>query len=218
VDASFNLTQLAGILPTDPVDVATYNIGTATLAEGGVDAVTVLRWGRWSGGDITVTGLTTGQTFTQSLAQQSLHWIETGNLAAPPVMPTSGTATYILVGSTNPTDALGNVGVLGSATFSADFTAQTVDSALDLTLAGNNWLVSGRGSIGAQANLQPHQFSGAYNGTINGALPAFGSYTGFFSQPGATVPGVPGGAGLTYTLSDGQGVFSATGVAVFRGP
>jgi FecR-like protein len=218
VDASFNLTQLAGILPTDPVDVATYNIGTATLAEGGVDAVTVLRWGRWSGGDITVTGLATGQTFTQSLAQQSLHWIETGNLAAPPVMPTSGTATYILVGSTNPTDALGNVGVLGSATFSADFTAQTVDSALDLTLAGNNWLVSGRGSIGAQANLQPHQFSGAYNGTINGTLPAFGSYTGFFSQPGATVPGVPGGAGLSYTLSDGQGVFSATGVAVFRGP
>jgi hypothetical protein len=218
VDTSFNLTQLAGILPTDPIDVATYNIGTATLAEGGVNAATVLRWGRWSGGDITVTGLVSGQTFTQSLAQQSLHWIETGNLAAPPVMPTSGTATYTLVGATSPTDALGNVGVLGSATFSADFTAQTVDSALDLTLNNLNWVVSGRGSIGAQANLQPHQFVGAYTGTINGALPAMGSYTGFFSLPGSTVPGVPGGAGLTYVLTDGQGVFSATGVAVFRGP
>jgi hypothetical protein len=218
VDANFDLTQFAGILPTDPVDVGTYNIGSATLVEGGVDALTVLRWGRWSGGNVSVTGLVSGQTFTVSLAQQSLHWIETGDQAAPPVMPVSGTAVYTLIGNTNPTDALGNVGVLGSATLSADFTAQTVDSSLDLTLAGNNWLVSGRGSIGAQANLQPHQFSGAYTGTINGALPAFGGYTGFFSQPGGTVPGVPGGAGLTYTLSDGQGVFSATGVAVFRGP
>ena len=78
--------------------------------------------------------------------------------------------------------------------------------------------LSGRGTIGVQANLQPHQFSGVYNGTINGALPATGNYTGFLSQPGGTVPGVPGGAGLTYTLTDGQGVFSATGVAVFRGP
>jgi hypothetical protein len=175
-----------------------------------------MRWGRWAGGDITITDA--AGTLTQSLAQQSLHWIETGDQAAAPVMPVSGTAVYTLIGSTSPTDTLGNVGVLGSATFSADFTTQTVDSALDLTLAGNNWVMSGRGSIGAQAGLQPHQFSGAYNGTINGALPAFGSYTGFFSQPGGTTPGVPGGAGLSYTLGDGQGVFSATGVAVFRGP
>lgn len=219
VDTSFNLTQLAGILRTDPIDVATYNIGTSALVEGGVDAVTVLRWGRWSGGDITVTGLVSGQTFTQSLAQQSLHWIETGNLAAPPVMPTSGTATYTLVGATSPTDALGNVGVLGSATFSADFTAQTVDSALDLTVNNLNWVVAGRGSIGAQANLQPHQFGGTYSGTINGGFPAIGSYTGFFSQPGSTVAGVPGGAGLTYTLADSVvGAINVTGVAVFRGP
>jgi hypothetical protein len=216
LDAGFNLMRFLGLLPLDPSVPASYQINTSTVAESAANSAIVMRWGRWAGGDITITDA--AGTLTQSLAQQSLHWIETGDQAAAPVMPVSGTAVYTLIGSTSPTDTLGNVGVLGSATFSADFTTQTVDSALDLTLAGNNWVMSGRGSIGAQAGLQPHQFSGAYNGTINGALPAFGSYTGFFSQPGGTTPGVPGGAGLSYTLGDGQGVFSATGVAVFRGP
>ncbi|MCI0436281.1 MAG: hypothetical protein L0271_21950, partial [Gemmatimonadetes bacterium] len=171
---------------------------------------------RWADGDISITDGAT--TLTQSLAQQSLHWIESGNTLGPPVMPTTGTATYTLVGATSPTDALGNVGVLGSAAFSADFTNQVVDSSLDLAINNTNWVVSGRGPIGGQAGLLPHQFSGAYTGTINGNLPAFGSYSGFFSQPGGTAPGVPGGAGLTYTLSDGQGLLSATGAAVFRGP
>jgi hypothetical protein len=216
LDAGFNLTRFLGVLPFDPPTAASYQINTSTVAESAANSAIVMRWGRWSGGDITITDA--AGTLTQSLAQQSLHWVETGDQAAAPVIPVSGTAVYTLIGSTSPTDTLGNVGVLGSATFSADFTTQTVDSALDLTLAGNNWVVTGRGSIGAQAGLLPHQFAGAYNGTINGALPAFGSYTGFFSQPGGTTPGVPGGAGLSYTLGDGQGVFSATGVAVFRGP
>ena len=216
LDAGFNLTRFGGILPLDPDAPASYQINTSAVAESAANSAIVMRWGRWAGGDITITDA--AGTLTQSLAQQSLHWIETGNTTGPPVMPTSGTATYTLVGATSPTDALGNVGVLGSATFSADFTAQTVDSALDLTIATNNWVVTGRGSIGAQAGVLPHQFGGAYNGTINGTIAAFGSYTGFFSQPGGTQAGVPGGAGLVYTLTDGQGVFSATGVAVFRGP
>ena len=216
LDAGFNLTRFGGILPRDPDTPASYQINTSTVAESAANSAIVMRWGRWAGGDITITDAI--GTLTQSLAQQSLHWIESGNTSGPPVMPTSGTANYVLVGATSPTDALGNVGVLGNATFAADFTNQLVDSTLDLTIATNNWVVTGRGTIGAQAGLQPHQFGGAYNGTINGALPAFGSYTGFFSQPGGTTPGIPGGVGLVYTLSDGQGVLSATGVAVFRGP
>ncbi len=215
LDAGFNLTRFGGVLPLDPDVPASYQIGTSTVAESAANSAIVMRWGRWAGGDITITDGT--MTITQSLAQQSLHWIESGNTAGPPVMPTTGTATYTLVGATSPTDALGNVGVLGSATFSADFTNQLVDSSLDLTVNTVNWVVTGRGSIGAQAGLLPHQFGGAYTGTINGTVPAMGSYSGFFSQPGGTVPGVPGGAGLTYTLSDG-GVLSATGAAVFRGP
>ncbi len=216
LDAGFNLTRFGGVLPLDPDAPASYQIGTSTVAESAANAAIVMRWGRWAGGDIDITDGAT--TFTQSLAQQSLHWIESGNTVGPPAMPTTGTATYALVGATSPTDALGNAGVLGSATFFADFTNQLVDSSLDLTINSTSWVVSGRGSIGTQAGLLPHQFAGAYTGTINGTLPAFGSYSGFFSQPGGAVPGVPGGAGLTYTLSDGQGALSATGAAVFRGP
>ncbi len=216
LDTGFNLTRFGGVLPLDPDVPASYQIGTSTVLESAADAAIVMRWGRWAGGDINITDAT--GTITQSLAQQSLHWIETGNTNAAPIMPTTGTATYTLVGATSPTDALGNVGVLGSATFSADFTNQSVDSSLDLTINSLNWVVAGRGSIGAQGNVLSHQFSGAYTGTINGTPGALGSYTGFFSTAGSTTPGIPGGAGLTYTLSDGQGVFSATGAAAFRGP
>lgn len=218
LDPQFNLARFLGILPRDPDTQASYQIGTSTVAESNVDSLTLLRWGRWAGGDINIVEGAT--TLTQSLAQQSLHWIETGNAGAPPVMPTTGTATYTLIGSTSPTDALGNVGVLGAATFVADFTNQVVDSTLDLTIAGQNWVMTaGRGSIGAQAGVLPHQFGGGYTGFIdNPQFPAFGSYTGFFSQPGSTVAGVPGGVGLSYVLNDAQGLASVTGTAVFRGP
>jgi hypothetical protein len=50
-------------------------------------------------------------------------------------------------------------------------------------------------------------------------LAANGSFIGFFSQPGGTVAGVPGGAALTYQLAEGQQVVApVTGAVVFRGP
>ncbi len=45
---------------------------------------------------------------------------------APPTLPQSGTATYTLVGYTDPTDTLGNTGVLGAASLSADFPNRVV--------------------------------------------------------------------------------------------
>lgn len=220
LDANFDLTRFTGILVLGPPEAATYDIGTATVAESAADAVTMLRWGRWSGGNIGITTLTTGQTFTQDLAQQSLHWIQTGNAPNPPTLPTSGTAIYSFVGATSPTDTLGNVGTLNSAAFDADFTNQLVNAALDLTVNSNNWVLAGQGSIGGQAGLAAHQFSGTLTGVINPVgLAADGSFIGFFSQPGGTVPGVPGGAALTYQLLERtQVVAPVTGAVVFRGP
>jgi hypothetical protein len=220
VDAAFDLTRLTGVYVLDPPEAATYDIGTATVAESAADAVTMLRWGRWSGGNMAVTTLTSGQTFTESLAQQSLHWIESANAPNPPTLPASGTAIYTFVGGTRPTDTLGNVGTLNSASFDADFTNQLVNAALDLTVNNNNWVVAGTGTIGAQVGLAPHQFSGALSGVINPTgFAANGSFVGFFSQPGGTVAGVPGGAALTYQLSEGQQLVApVTGAVVFRGP
>ena len=88
-----------------------------------------MRWGRWSGGTATIV-LSDGTDVSQDLGNQSLHWISSPEWAAPPVMPMSGTANYTLIGSTSPTDGQGNVGVLGDATFQADFTNMLVTSTL----------------------------------------------------------------------------------------
>jgi hypothetical protein len=135
-------------------------------------------------------------------------------------MPTAGTASYVLAGGTTPTDRAGNLGKLNGATLDADFTNQLVHTSVDLTINSTNWVASGQGTIGAQAGLASHQFAGAYTGAINPSQGTLnGSFNGFFSAPGGTTPGVPGGAGLTYTLSDAQGSGTVVdGVVVFRGP
>jgi hypothetical protein len=209
-DVDFNLTRFQGTIDTDPSDDATVDIGTSTTAEFGLDPVTMMRWGRWAGGDITVTGINNGQSAVESLAQSSIHWIQGANGATPPVLPTTGTAVYTLLGFTQPTDNIGNVGSLGSATFEADFTSLTVATTLDVTVDNLNWIMTGAGTIGGQAT-PAHHFNGGYTGNIiQIQAVASGTFSGFFTAPG--------GAGLTYSLSDGQGVNQVNGAVVFRGP
>lgn len=210
------LTALTIPLPLGqaPVPVR-LGIGVATLRNVGNDAATGLRWGRWSGGVMTLNS--PGLAITQDLSRQSLHWIYADG-ANTPAMPQTGTATYTLAGHTNPTDNQGHVGTLGTAAFAADFTNQTVTSSLSLTINGTNWNADGAGVIGGQVGLAPHQFQGAYqNVTIGAGQIGFGSFSGFFTAPGGTQPGVPGGVGLTFVLDDDQGL-QVTGAAAFHGP
>jgi hypothetical protein len=220
VDANFNLTKLLAQDNSDPQQPATFDIGTSAVAESDADPLIMLRWGRWSGGDAIRTTLANGSVLAFDLTQQSLHWVEGADSATPPVIPTTGTVNYQLAGWTTPTDRAGNLGTLNSAAFTADFTAQTVDSALDITINGLNWVATGQGLIGAQSGLPAHQFAGSYTGGLIGPVqggPA-GSFSGFFTNPGGA-PGVPAGVGLTYTLSDGQGQLgSVDGAVVFRKP
>jgi hypothetical protein len=221
VDGNFNLTSLTALaIPGDPSEDGLIDMDTSTLAESHVSAITMMRWGRWADNSAAYTGLSTGQTGTINLKTSSLHWIETADLAGPPVMPTTGTASYTLLGSTSPTDHAGNVGVLNAATFDADFTNQLVSTSLDLTINNQNWVASGVGAIGGQSGLPAHQFAGVYDqGIINpiqGSLR--GEFAGFFSAAGAKTPGVPGGVGLTYSLQDGQGLTTVDGAIVFQGP
>ncbi len=220
--ADNNLTGFAGLYPSRTgSNAATFDIGTANNLNTGFDSVTVLRWGRWAGGVAGIT-LTDGTDVSQELGSQSLHWVSSPEWAAPPVMPIMGTADYSLIGSTAPTDNLGNVGVLGSATFSADFTRQSVSSFLEILIGGSTWQATGNGGIGPLADPAgpPHIFNGSYidisiNGvTTNGS----GVFSGFFSQPGPTSdPSFPGGAGLTYSLQDGS-TTTVSGAAAFGNP
>ena len=139
------------------------------------------------------------------------------------MLPLSGFFSYNLIGNTSPTNNLGDVGVLGSATFEANFTNMQAFSTLSLDIGGSTWDASGFGSIGAGALLPAHQFSGAYSSVIQTtgsfSAPGQGEFAGFFSQPGATtIPGAPSGVGLTYTLGDNDGFGWISGALVFGDP
>ena len=221
LDVDNNLLGFTGPYP-DPTatDTADFGIGTASNVETGFDSVTVLRWGRWAGGVATGTLGSDGSDVSVDLGAQSLHWVSGPDLP-PPAMPITGSASYTLVGATSPTNSLGNTGVLGSATFFADFTNQRVDSTLVIDIAGSNWSATGTGNIGSAAALPAHLFSGIYSVDIAGAITGTGNgvFTGFFSEPGTTSdPSYPGGAGLTYSLQDDQGITTVSGAAAFGDP
>jgi hypothetical protein len=211
---------LPGLTNVDPKVPARYDIGTNTLVEAGVSPLVMLRWGRWASGNVDVTDIATGATYAVNLKTSSLHWIESADSAAPPVMPQFGNYTYALIGATSPTDHSGNVGVLNNATLNADFTNQLVAATFDISINNFNVIATGDGVIGAQFGLPAHQFAGTINGGTISPIQGTpqGSFSGFFSGPGGSVPGVPGGAGLSYTISDQQGVLVVDGVAAFKGP
>lgn len=218
LNAGNELTGFSGPYPSAiGVAVADIDINTSTIVESGFDSVTVMRWGRWSGG-IATADPGGGPLDTIDLSAQSLHWIS-GPESGTPVMPITGTASYSLVGSTSPTDNLGNGGVLGNATFDADFTNLIVDSTLVIDINAQTWTAAGTGNIGAAALLPAHLFSGNYLVTVGGTTGGSGVFSGFFSGPGpASDTAFPGAAGLTYSLQDQAGTTSVSGAAVFGNP
>ncbi len=204
--------------PSGPV-IADFAIDSSANVDTGSDTMTVLRWGRWSGGSAAIT-LSDGSNANQDLSNQSLHWVSSPDWTTPVAMPVRGVANYSLLGATAPTDNFGNSGVLGAATFRADFTNMLVNSTLSIDINGSNWTAIGNGSIGAQSLLPAHQFQGAYETvSIDGIGGGTGVFSGFFSAPGPTSdPTFPGGVGLTYSLQDMLGVTSISGAAAFGNP
>jgi FecR protein len=220
VDGNNNLTGFGNLYPARTgVDIADFDIGSAANADTGFDAMTVLRWGRWAGGTAAIT-LSDGSDASQDLGNQSIHWVSSPAWATPPVMPVTGSASYSLIGSTSPTDNFGNTGVLGAATFQADFTNLRVDSTLAIDINGSSWSASGQGNIGAAAQLPAHLFQGIYGAVaIDGISGGSGTFSGFFSEPGpASDPNFPGGVGLTFSLQDMGGTTTVSGAAAFGNP
>lgn len=220
VDSGNNVTGFTGPYPGRALDEpASWDIGTSRNTDTGFDSMTVLRWGRWSGGIANGILQSDGSDVSIDLGNQSLHWISSPD-AAPPVMPITGTANYSLIGATAPTDNIGNTGVLGSASFFADFTNLVVDSTLVIDIGGVTWSAAGSGTFGEDPNLPPYLFAGTYGAVvIGGVTGGTGEFSGFFSAPGATSnPTYPGGVGLTYSLQDGQSGTTVSGAAAFGNP
>jgi len=213
-----NLTQFdMSTINTNNSGSLTLSSGTSVLANAGSDPLTGISWGRWDGGSINGTQRSDGVT-TATPLRGSLHWIAAQTETAPVTLPVSGTYTYINAGGTAPTDNLGNVGTLNSATLNANFTAQTVDVGVNVTVAGANLIASAVGTPILQqtafyANSQvvgaPHltvTCAGTCGTSTQGAI--FGEFTG----AGAI------GAMMTYGLQNvsASSTQSVSGVVAFH--
>jgi len=192
----------------------TLSIGTSVLADAGSDATTGIRWGRWAGGDIDITNRADATIKTQPLAG-SLHWIAGPAETAAVTLPISGTFNYVRAGNTLPTDNLGNVGVLDSATLTANFTTQTVDVGVQATIAG--------ATLGASASavpiIQRTAFAAGPDMPVN--LPVSCTGTCGTTHRGTIIGGFTGagatGAGMIYALEKiGANASVTSGVVAFR--
>ena len=200
-DEDNNLARFSDVDSSDATVI--YDVGSASITNTGFDPTGSLRWGRWTAGTGTLDSDTT--TSDIDLTESSLHWV-IAPLSINPDRVITGSAEYVLVGNTDPTDDLGNRGVLGSASLLADFTNSIVESDVQLGIAGEVWTASGSGAI--TSNL----FNGLYSTvTVNGSSGASGSFGGVFSD---SASGVPGAAGLSYQLTNSSRTVS--GAAVFN--
>lgn len=212
LDGNNDLVAFIGAHPdNNGTSQGDYRIGTASAVNQGFDPDTAIRWGRWADGTATV-AVDGGQAQNIDLTDSSLHYVFSDATASVPAITMSGSAEFTLVGNTNPTDAMGNVGVLGAASLFANFTNQTVESSVDLSINDQVWNAFGSGDIGDGTNL----FGGNYDSvTVDGDTTGNGGqFSGFFAAPNAD--GLPQGAGLTYHLTSEDSEIS--GSAVFGEP
>ena len=226
-DASSRIASSAGSLTAfdvNPIGSSgngsyTLGINTSTPTDTGTDTLTGISWGRWQGGTVNVTDRATGIVTPVTLAS-SLHWISGPVATSPVTLPTSGAFAYTLAGGTHPTDNLGNIGTLNSATLTANFTAQTVDVGVNVTVNGSNMIAQATGApiiqktaFSADTSIPvgtPGNLSVTCTGTCGASTS--GKIAGAFSGAGGT------GAGIMYAMQrlGGATPGSISGVAAFH--
>lgn len=162
----------------------------------------IVAWGRWID-DVSVLGTTT--TYNSN---QGLHYV----VGLPtPSMPSSGAATYSLLGATRPTytDGSATPGSF-SGSLNVDFGNFTVGLALNVGIDSKNY------SIGGSAGISGSAFSSSLgnNVTVSESSGSCGSgcsvsVDGFFSGANAIR------AGLGYSISDFNTSKTIEGAAAF---
>jgi hypothetical protein len=199
---------------------ARFDASEASVLDGGIDAETGLRWGRYAGGSIAVLDRIDGALLeTIELAAQNAHFALTGAASGPVVLPITGTANYTLIGHTSPTDNFGNLGTLGSAALAVDFANQRVSSSVNLSIAGKDWAASTIGSVPIYKGTAFFAEKGLSSGgnlevTVNGsAANTAGNLGGVFA--GSTGQA----AAVGYSLHQAGSVpTTVTGINVFKRP
>ncbi|NND59320.1 MAG: FecR domain-containing protein [Gammaproteobacteria bacterium] len=193
-------------------------LGQATVGQNGGMAVnlgrdtdragaTGMHWGRWTTGAV--------QVGDETVAADSVHWVTGPDGIARPELPTEGTVDFALIGNTNPTDSNGNVGTLGSASLSADFTSQTADADVSLSFDETSqvWDASAQDvDINSDATFAGEFDSVTVTDTDSGAMDqGEGDLSGFFT---GDADGNLTGAGMSYSLTEDDE--SVSGAAAFQ--
>lgn len=218
-DGAGNATQFNADKPFSNGSANTINIGTATPVGLGTDPISGISWGRWQGGNLAITDLVTNTTANP--ANTNSHWIVGPTMTGPVDLPLSGTFNYVLAGGTAPTDSLGGVGTLNSASMTANFTAQTVSVGLNVTTPNaGNLVASGTGIPIEQKSFFNAGTANAPNGGANlgsltvtcpagcGAAVVSGHLGGVFVGAGGI------GAGVAYGMQ--KDAIIVNGVAAFH--
>ncbi len=215
--------------------VTTSGINQVILDNVGSDATTGITWGRY-GGALALTDRANLATLPASTAaygtagstnaQSLLHVIYGPTQSGPTILPLTGTANFALTGNTNPTDNLGNSGVLNSASVNVDFTNKAVTAlSVNATANGVNWTATNTANLPIQSNT----YFGAQK-TLSGASSTLqvtraGSTVNTAGQILGVFTGTSGtGAMITYSLynnpngttTNQTGASSITGVAAFK--
>ncbi len=186
-----------------------HSIGSASTLDLGFDPVSGISWGRWSTGSANFIDSDSSNNSSIDLNGRSLHWVS-GPDRTDIALPLSGTINYQLIGNTSPTDNLGNTGILGAASLSADFGNMTTSTSVDIGINDQVWNASGTGVI---------QTNGDFTGTmsVSGTDSASGAFTGSGNSAGFFTNNAQG-AGMGYALEatiDSEAT-NVTGTAIFQ--
>jgi hypothetical protein len=174
------------------------NMTKYTLGAGGsqvdFDTDGILAWGRWTGPVTVASNACEGVCSSQDLtfdSNQGLHYV----VGLPtPVMPTTGTANYVLMGATKPTFTDGHAApgtFLSTGGLSVNFGQQsiTLDMTVSMPSDGKGWQIGGTTS---------------YSGN------AFSAFASSFSQGSLTIAGTTGSSCTSSCSASVQGFFAGT--------
>ncbi|GAB6097045.1 hypothetical protein JCM14469_32990 [Desulfatiferula olefinivorans] len=191
------------------------DIGSASLTDTGMDAATGIMWGRWSG-TVAAKDRVTDSAVSPSFNPQDLHVIAGPEMDSPVMLPITGTKTYQLAGGTRPTDNLGNVGTLNSASLSADFTHMTVAAGINATVGATRF--------NANASAVPIENGRYFTATHQDALTltctgsgAGTTHTGIISGSFYGTHGQSAGAAYSFNTNGGAGIDTTiSGTVAFK--
>jgi hypothetical protein len=203
-------TGTPGGLPSSPLAGATVVFAGGTTPDGNYnDTVNGIRMGRYAGGAVATVDASIPASpvaYVTQLGSNSLNWAVR---EIPVSIPITGSFEYTQAYATKPTDSLGNIGTLNFASLSANFTTQTVNPAVGITINNQN-LSSAATNVPIDSKFGFDTSSSSTQTTSGGNV----KITCFGSNCAPAPVGSSGGYGGRFT--GGLAGASAAGGAFFR--